>query len=107
MEDQWLSDRLNKFQEAYLTLNLGDYSTQLFIDIGIYNKPVPMDLLPVAMGLIMERFKRVIHLHPEYRKMMWQEKFDLWQTNCMIALALNCVKIESAHTPKDQLKCVP
>ena len=40
---------MTKYQEAYLTLNLGDYSTQLFIDITIYNKPVPMDLLPVAM----------------------------------------------------------
>ena len=48
-EDLWLEAQLTKYQEAYLTLNLGDYSTQLFIDITIYNKPVPMDLLPVAM----------------------------------------------------------
>ena len=52
----------------------------------------------------MERFKRVVHLHEEYNKLLWQDKFNLWQTNCMLALALNAVKVESAKTPRDQLR---
>ena len=103
-EDRWLEHQLSKFQNAYLTLRLGDYSTQLFIDIGIYKRPVPMDLLPVAMSIMIERFKRVIHLHSEYNELGWKEKFTLWQSNSLMALALNSVKIDSAPTPKLQLR---
>ena len=103
-EEFCLKDRLEMFQGAYYKQSPGDYLIELFIDITVHKKPIPHHLMPSAISLCIERFKRVIHLHEEYNELGPVDKLQLWKNNFAMAVALNIIKMETAQSPKDQLR---
>jgi hypothetical protein len=103
-EEVWIQGKFLQFQTEYKSvIPPADYFQEL-LDLLLEAKKVSETFIATWMGMEMERFRRILKMHPEFQKLSDRDQEMLLRNNQSSATALSVVRIEIQTSGKDQFK---
>lgn len=105
-EELWLNRQFEKFQAAYLSVTPpSDYFNEL-IKLLQNGTPTGDTFVRSWMGMMTERVRRVLKMHPEFSSLSEREQVCLWSNNFKAAVALGSAQANSMKSGKEQLRVI-
>jgi len=105
-EELWLNRQFEKFQSEYLSVAPpSDYFNDLILLLK-HGRPTGESFVRSWMGMMTERVRRVLMMHPEFNSLSEREQACLWSNNFKAAVALGSAQANSMRTGKEQLRVI-
>ncbi len=101
-EELWFQNQLDQIQRCFDSVSLGE---DLMKEFAMYSLGVPMSkhFMPASVAVFLERFNRVMRIHPEFYKLSDEKQRQLCQQNVLNGVAMMMSKLETCTSGEEQL----
>ena len=102
-EEKWLMRRFRRLQVQYRSVVPPEELISQVIVLLSNQKPTMRNLTATVVGALVERSRRILKIHPEFRSLTDSQQEDLWRKNAKYSAMLGVIRINTLTVGKEQL----
>lgn len=102
-EDLWLTNQLKMYDRTWSSVNIGESVLKECMYFALSGDPLSKRFLTVASGIVNEKLKLVVKVHPEFNSIGQAAQQRLWKMNLLKGFAMIAPWMEHYTSILDQL----